>query len=77
MRTASERAFDALLMKHSRSPRPAIREDVRDAVIDALQLKRYVPDAQSPPVHLMAHYEAWNALGISDPVTLPPWNMRF
>lgn len=49
-----------------------IREDIRDAVLDALQLARYTPDLNG-----MRAYEDWNALGMSDPVSLPPLELKF
>lgn len=50
-----------------------IRDDVAEAVIDALAMSRY-----ALPPHAYAYdFEDWNALGMSDPVTLAPLELRF
>lgn len=59
------------------SPAPGaetIREDIRDAVLDALYLERFARRFDGNPE---AAYEDWNALGMSDPVSLPPLELKF
>jgi hypothetical protein len=49
-----------------------VREDVRDAVIDAVALAKYNPEMYGAD----AYYEQ-NGLGMSDSVNLPPLELEF
>jgi hypothetical protein len=47
-----------------------IREDVCDAVLDALAMRNMGADVLAPE-------EDWGILGMSEPVTLPPHELEF